>query len=130
MDKIIIKRINEAHSLDDIAKILFKLLNSNTSVWENDDGTECFYSIRARVDEINGIKIEIRPRDHAPPHFHITSGSQSASLQLSNCEILKGNFDKRGLKIIKHYFKLAKPRLVEIWNETRSTDSLVGKYSE
>ena len=130
MDEIIIDRINQATSLDDIAKGLFKLLRSNTSVWENEDGTECFYSIRARVDEINGIRIEVRPRDHAPPHFHITSGNQSCSLQLSDCEILKGNFDNRGLKIIRLYFKYAKPKLIEIWNATRSTDSLVGKYSE
>lgn len=127
-DEEVIKRIEKSKSFDDLAKLLWQLLASNISVWKNDDGTECFYEIRVLVDKIKGLKIEIRPRDHAPPHFHVSSGNKNAAFLLETGELIQGNFNNRETSIIRLYFKYAKSTLINIWNETRSSDSVVGEY--
>jgi hypothetical protein len=130
IDGVVIKRVEESKSADDLAKILWQLLSSGISVWENEDGSEIFCEIKALVDHFNGLKIEIPSREHAPPHFHVIYGNQSASYSIENGDLIEGNFGNREKKVIKHYYKYAKNKIIKVWNETRPSDCLVGKYTE
>lgn len=40
---------------------------------------------------IDGIKIQIFYDDHAPPHFHATSGGDEVVIGISNLEIIQGS---------------------------------------
>ena len=128
IDEAVIKHIEESESADDLAKILWQLLSSGISVWKEEDGTEIFYEIRALVDNYNGLKFEVRPREHAPPHFHVTYGNQTAAFSIENGNLTEGNFGIRETRIVKHYYQLAKHKIVDKWNKTRATDCLVGEY--
>lgn len=129
IDENVIKQIEIAETPNDLAKILLQLFRSGISVWKNEDGSEIFYNIRARVDSYNGVKFEIRPRDHAPPHFHVTYGNQSATFSIKDGDLINGNIGIREKRIVKHYYELAKPKIIEMWNKMRASDSMVGKYT-
>ena len=76
----------------------------------------------------NGIKIEIYPNDHVPPHFHISANGNNASLAIDDCRVLKNSgFDPKVIKNIQDWFLNSKDRLIEVWNETRASDCMVGK---
>lgn len=58
------------------------------------------------IDLINNkIKIEIRPNDHLPPHFHVIIDEQNASFTILNGELLKGSLDNKYIKTIKRWYK-------------------------
>lgn len=83
---------------------------------------------RQLVEKMGAIKIEIYPNEHTPPHFHIKSNGMNASFAIDDCRLLKNSgFSTKVIKSIQDWFEHSKPRLIEIWNQTRSDDSLVGK---
>lgn len=80
------------------------------------------------VEKYNGIKIEIYPNDHVPPHFHIISGNNNASFAIDDCRILENSgFSSKVIKNIEDWFLHSKDRLIKVWNETRPSDCTVGK---
>jgi hypothetical protein len=121
-DKQFESQIREAKSLEELSLILQRLLKGYAV---GDDGTLWF--IKRRVDEVEGMKIEIRPKEHAPPHFHVKSANIDASFRIENCELLKGTIGGRERKIIEWWHKHSKSKLVLIWNETRPTNCPVGQ---
>ena len=123
MQQSIERAIADAKTLNDLEKQLAILLNGNFSVWE--DGT--LLHTRARVDSINGITIYINPNEHAPPHFHVTVDGAKASLRISDGVVIGGSLSPRHEKLIKWWFQRSKPRLVQIWNNTRPSGCPIGK---
>jgi hypothetical protein len=80
------------------------------------------------VEKYNGIKIEIYPNDHVPPHFHIVSNGNNASLAIDDCRVLENSgFSTKVIKNIQNWFLHSKDRLIEVWNETRSSNCVVGR---
>lgn len=80
------------------------------------------------VEKYNGIKIEIHPNDHVPPHFHISANGNNASLAIDDCRVLENSgFSPKVIKNIKDWFLYSKDRLIEVWNDTRPSDCTVGK---
>lgn len=128
IDETVINKIEKSTSADELAKILWQLLSSGISVWKKDDGTEIFYEIRALVDTYMGLKFEVRPREHAPPHFHVSYGNQSAAFSIENGSLIEGNFGVRETRIVQHFYQLAKHNIIDKWNQTRPTNCLVGEY--
>ena len=124
MDKCeeIEKRILEANDLDEMAEVLFDLLNGGFSVWTD----ESLYCIKQLVAIQKGLKIEIRPKEHPPPHFHVKSADLNASFTIEDCEMLSGDLEGRNVSLIKWWHKRSKKKLVEIWNATRPSDCPVG----
>jgi hypothetical protein len=128
IDQHIQRHLESATSLDDIAKHLAMLLTTGVSVWEQEDGTSIFCYGRAKVDQIDGIKIIIRNNEHAPPHFHVIANGVDASFRIDTGQYLSGDIDSRRRKIVEHYWELAQERLIKFWNDTRPGDCTVGQY--
>lgn len=81
---------------------------------------------KALVEKINGLRIEIFPREHAPPHFHVHGTDIDASFRIDNGAYLEGHIDRRSQDLIEYWFTEARPRLIEVWNRTRPSDCQVG----
>ena len=116
------KRLESSESLDDLAMVLEILLSGGYSVWEGNQ----IYSIRKLVDSVNGLRIEIRPREHAPPHFHVLKGDLDAAFSISDGRHLKGSIGDREKALIEWWFARSQAKLVRIWNETRPSGCQVG----
>lgn len=77
----------------------------------------------------DGVRIEIRPRDHHPPHFHVTSGGQTAAFDISTCDMLQGRLDPRDLRVVKDWYNQNKTGLLNVWDKTRPRTCSIGESS-
>jgi hypothetical protein len=78
---------------------------------------------RKKVGQIqNKYRIEIRPIDHPPPHFHITSQDYNASFTIDTCSFEEGDRDRRIEKVIIEFHSKNKNMLVDEWNKTRTRE--------
>lgn len=114
-------------SIDDFADWLEAILHNPCNVCEK-DGKMFLIEIKALVTRVNGLKIEVYPNEHPPPHFHVKSPNVNASFDIENCQLLEGIVDPRDKKKIQYWHEYAKPLLIEAWNLTRPTNCLVGAY--
>ena len=116
------KRLASSESLDELAMVLEILLSGGYGVWEGNQ----IYNIRQLVDSINGLRIEIFSREHAPPHFHILKGDINATFSISDGHHLNGTIGNREKALVAWWFAHSQAKLVRIWNETRPTGCQVG----
>jgi len=105
------------------------ILHNPCSIWE-ENGDLVLIEIRQVVARLNGLKIEIYPNEHAPPHFHVRSPNVRASFAIADCTKLEGDVSAADLRKIRYWHAHAKPMLIERWNATRPTDCVVGAYHE
>jgi len=75
---------------------------------------------RVLVKVVNGCRIEIYPRDHNPPHFHVSYNGKSACYDIKDCSLIKGSLGTRGNKIVKYFYEIRNDDLLEIWENTRA----------
>lgn len=78
-EDILRERIAKATSLQDLERLLAGVLS---------DGF--FRSTRQRVDAIGPITIEVFPRDHNPPHFHVKGPGINVRIGIADCRPLAG----------------------------------------
>lgn len=121
-NKFFSEMIAEANDLDSLAEPLRRLLKAGFGVWS--DGS--LYHIRRLVDRVDGLRIEIYPNEHPPPHFHVRSGSVNASFAIDDCRFLKGSVARQQVAVIQWWHQRARAILVEVWNEMRPSDCPVG----
>jgi len=114
---------------DDWAEYLDSILHGNCYIAETDRGL-ILVEQRRLVDTVRGIKIEIFPLEHTPPHFHVKSAKIDASFRIVDCTRLNGSISHKDELVIRYWWQYAKPYLIGIWNETRPTDCIVGEYQE
>jgi hypothetical protein len=126
LDGIVAYRIAQAATLEGVALCLLRLLGGGFAVWR--DGR--LIETRARVDQIRGLRIDIRTREHGPPHFHVSGADVNASFSIRDCELLAGHVDGNSQRLIKVWHSAARPLLVRVWNETRPADCPVGPIIE
>jgi hypothetical protein len=126
LDEKVQHRIVRATSLESAAQALRQLLSGGFAVWT--DGS--LLETRARVDTVRGLRIEIRTREHGPPHFHVMASDTNASFAIKDCRLLTGQVSGRNQQLIEYWYASARPLLVEKWNETRPSDCPVGPISE
>lgn len=119
-------QIHKADTLDDLLEPLAELLGKGYEVWR--DGQ--LMVIKVLVARVHGLRIEIRIREHAPPHFHLTGDSTDASFSLDDCALIDGHVDPRHERLIKWWFQRSQPKLVEIWDRTRPSDCPVGVWRQ
>ena len=100
LEDIIAERIRQANFFNELA-FIFQMLFENHSVWP--DGQ--LYSIRALVDYVNGLKIEIHPNEHPPANFHVRGGNVNASFAIENCRLLKGVISGREQSLCLFWYK-------------------------
>jgi len=119
-------RVVNAKSLTESTEILETLLSGGFSVWE--DGS--LYEIRQLVERVHGLRIEVFPREHAPPHFHISGGGIDATFSITNCEHLYGKIGRREKALVEWWYGRSRETLITAWNESRPSDCPVGPIVE
>jgi hypothetical protein len=117
------RRVRDASSLSDLVAALEILLTGGFAVWT--DGQ--LYEIKQLVERINGLKVEIFAREHAPPHFHVRGGDIDATFAIEDGRLLGGTIDGRSLRLVQWWYERGKPVLVETWNQTRPDNCPVGE---
>lgn len=75
----------------------------------------------------HGVRFEIHPRDHNPPHFHVRAGNYYASINIRTGELTKGNLPNWANKELKNFFSQNRDNLTDIWNTTRPGICTVGE---
>lgn len=114
-------RIRVASSLEELAGPLEHLLSAGYALF----GGRLLH-IRQRVAQINGLRIEVYHREHAPPHFHVTAADIDVTFTVEDCRLLSGTIDRRNRGLVEWWHGRARVKLIEIWNATRPTDCPVG----
>ena len=114
-------------TLEDFAEWLEAVLHNPCELVEH-DGEPFLIEIKQLVARVDGLRIEIYPGEHPPPHFHVKSPDISASFSIEDCQLLEGNVDARSHRKIKYWHKHAKPLLITAWDSSRPTLCQVGEY--
>jgi hypothetical protein len=114
-------------SIDDWALWLEAILHGSCSILIH-DGEPVLLQNKQLIERLDGLRIEIYPNEHPPPHFHVRSPEVDASFVIEDCRLLKGRATREALQKIKYWHRFSKPKLIDVWNSTRPTDCTVGKY--
>jgi hypothetical protein len=122
--------LESAHDIESLSTSLEWFLNSGCSVFVDSDGERHLLLGRVLVDRINGLKIHIYAQDHAPPHFHVKSANFNASFTIDACVLLEGSVDGKTRELVTYWHSVCRPKLIEIWNNTRLTNCPVGPIRE
>jgi len=56
----------------------------------------------------DGIKIEVFPNDHNPPHFHVTYSGERALIDIKRLETLQGDLPAKQLRSVIEWAKVAR----------------------
>jgi hypothetical protein len=117
------------NTLDDFAERLDALLTGPCKV-EEIDGVLVLMEIRKRVDEIDrGIRIEVWPDDHSPPHFHASCPWFTAKFTVEDCVLVgnpRGKMRPGDLNVVRKWHEDAHELLIRVWKETRAGECAVG----
>ena len=117
-------QIGEGRGVDALAQLLLDLLNSGLSVWH--DGS--LYFVRARVTRLGRLSLEIYPRDHPPPHFHVRCPDFEAKLAIADCSLIRGSLDRRDHEMIRWFFDNGgRERLEKLWRDLRPGEVATGE---
>lgn len=122
LEDLISSRIKAANNLEELADSLEILLGGGFSVWE--DGS--LYEIRQLVDRVRGLRIEINPREHPPPHFHVRAAALHAVFSIQDCKHLSGAIGGHQENLVRWWYARSRDQLITIWNATRPSDCPVG----
>jgi len=110
------QQIKNATNLEQLAKPLQELLSGPYAVWPNGQ----LICIKVLVERVNDLRIEIRPNDHPPPHFHVLGQNFDVSFEIESGDLRKGRIDPSHFQKVKWWYTHAKPKLSEIWLKTRT----------
>jgi Domain of unknown function (DUF4160) len=116
-------------TIDEHAQWLEAIFHNPCSIIEH-DGELLLLELKHLVKRLDGLRIEIYPNEHPPPHFHVKSPNISASFSIANCEKLKGEISNGDINKVRYWHKFAKPILIEAWNSSRPTNCVVGLFTE
>jgi hypothetical protein len=117
----------ELNTFEEWAEYLEAILNGPYTLLPI-NGKLTLLEIKVLVANVRGLKIEIFPKEHAPPHFHVHSANVNATFRIDDCSVLNGNVSGSDLEIVQYWHQDAKTKLIEVWNSTRPTGCTVGPY--
>jgi hypothetical protein len=69
------------------------------------------------IAELGSIQIRIYPRDHMPPHFHISTTYGEAMMRISDLSLIKGRLKRRDLVSVREWAEKNRQRIEDGWNE-------------
>jgi len=118
---------SELESFDEWALWLESILHNPCSIHIR-DGELFLIETKQLVERLAGMRIDIYPNEHPPPHFHIKSPEVDACFTIKDCRQIKGNASPQTVQKISYWHRHSKPKLIEIWNSTRPTSCTVGEY--
>jgi len=83
------------------------------------------------IAKVEGVRIEVYPKEHMPPHFHVSYNGHHATYRIDNCELMNGSLGSKEDRIVKYYYlkQGGKKVLEKAWTNTRPGDRLVGEYT-
>lgn len=67
------------------------------------------------ISMFRGIKITMNWRDHQPPHFHATYGSDNVLVSIRDLEVLEGSLPSKQLKMLLGWAAFHQEELMENW---------------
>ena len=115
-------------TFDEVSKFeehLCKFLSTGIHVhWEA--GNHVFGFTRAQVARLDGLKIEIRSREHSPPHFHVLGNGIDAAFDVVDGTYLKGRIDRQSADLVRVWWEKSRSDLIRVWNDTRPDKCPVG----
>jgi len=120
--------IETLESVNDWAEYLDSILHGGCYVLER-NGELILVEQRKLIEVVHGLRIEIYPREHTPPHFHVKSANINASFRIDNCKKMNGSISSNEELAIKFWWQKAKSKLIDTWDETRPSDCIVGRYT-
>jgi len=94
----------------------------------DDQGTQRL--TEAVLDRIDGLRVEVRVREHGPPHFHVIAAGESNSFSIRDCSPLEGSGLKGSFRQIRKWHEENKEKLIALWNDMRPSHCPVGRYHE
>lgn len=118
-------KIRNFSKLEEFETHLQAFLNSGVKIHVV-DGVPRVMFIRQHVDQINGLRIDIYAREHAPPHFHVKGNGVDTSFAIADCALLAGKISQRDEELVRFWYSESKAKLLEVWNATRPGDCPVG----
>lgn len=69
------------------------------------------------IVELGSIQIRVYPRDHQPPHFHIsTSDGVEAMIRISDLSMIKGRIRNSDLKLALKWARENRSLIEDAWN--------------
>lgn len=122
LEEAITNAIRRVTTVDEFALTSERLIDGGFAVWS--DGS--LLETRQLVDRARGLRIEIHPREHPPPHFHIRAPGLRVSFAIEDCRLLEGSISGRDRALVEWWYRHSRGRLIAVWNATRPTDCTVG----
>jgi hypothetical protein len=68
---------------------------------------------------IGGLKIQMFPSDHNPPHVHVVRGDTEAMVALADLRVLAGTIRSRDLELARTWMRKNTERLENEWRRLR-----------
>ena len=83
------------------------------------------------IQTINGIKINVYPNDHIPPHIHAIYGEYEALIEITTLETLRGYLPKTQLQIVQNFVNDNGEELLNLFYKLNpNTKKKWGDYQE
>ncbi|MBR6236048.1 MAG: DUF4160 domain-containing protein [Spirochaetales bacterium] len=61
------------------------------------------------------IRLYLEEKEHNPPHIHAKYGSNAATINIENGEVLSGNLPVNAKSLVKKWVLLHSKEIKEIW---------------
>lgn len=75
------------------------------------------------ISRFFGISVYMHFNDHAPPHFHVYYGDQSAAIGIDPIRLLKGHLSPRVFGLAAEWAIIHQQELMDNWNRARLNQS-------
>jgi len=95
------------------------------------EGQKAFAYPKGTVAQLDKkIRVVVRSREHAPPHFHIESPNIDAAFRIDSCERLEGRISSKDMEIVRYWFFQCdgREKLVCEWDKMRPGNCPAGKF--
>jgi Domain of unknown function (DUF4160) len=61
------------------------------------------------------VRMYFAPREHPPPHFHVTAISTRQAVDIRTCEIIEGDLPARQTRLVLAWADLHQEELIADW---------------
>lgn len=126
LEAMIREQAESCRSIEDLSDFLSAFLAWGILIEEGPDGREDASIARFTVQRLGRLRIEIRPREHGVPHFHVVGGGINASFAIETGEHLAGEIESSERKRIEVWCRGSREQLIKAWNNSRPDDCPVG----
>lgn len=127
---LLTKSTDGCSSVGELTENLSHFFYSGPPIETAPDGTLRAIFERQLVERIGKLRIDIRPNEHPPPHFHVVGPDLDASFEIVSGELLAGDIRASDYQRIRYWHQSARTKLIQIWNATRPADCPVGAIKE